>query len=344
MTTQQKIDISTSTLIRAVLVLLAFWLVYTVFDIVVMLFAAFIVAAVAEPIANYLERYKIPRALSVILFYLVILLALLGIIGLMIEPLAIQVRQVAVILPDIIVRLSSFTPLVPDFNQATVVDVVQTSLLRFGNNIANVGSNVFAGTRSFFSGLISFLFVFIIALYLVIERDALKKLAWFFTPDNQYPHVARAIEEAQRRVGRWVLGQAVLGIIMGLLVGIGLVLIGVPYALLLGLLVAVLELIPAIGPTIAAIPGVLVAFSQGWVIGLAALILYIVAGQIENHLLVPKIMERAVGLKPLVTIIAVILGARLFGLIGVVLAVPAAAVISVFVRHLFEVETDELAG
>ena len=138
----QKIDISTSTIFRTVLVLLGFWLIYAVFDIVVMLFAAFIVASVAEPVADYLERYSIPRAISVVLFYMVALLVLAGVLGLMIEPLSVQVSQVAIQLPGIVNKLSSYAPLIPEYDQRTVIDTLQSGLLRFGDNVANFGSNI----------------------------------------------------------------------------------------------------------------------------------------------------------------------------------------------------------
>ena len=138
----QKIDISTSTIFRTVMVLLGFWLIYAAFNIVVMLFAAFIVASVVEPVANYLERYKIPRAISVVLFYIVMLLVLAGVLSLMVDPLTRQVRQVAAQLPGTIEKLSVYTPLIPEFDQDMVLDVLQGGLLKFGDNLANLGSNV----------------------------------------------------------------------------------------------------------------------------------------------------------------------------------------------------------
>ena len=340
-----RIEISSDTIFRAILIPLAFWFVYVVFDIVLMLFAAFIVASVVEPVARFLDRYKFPRALSVILVYVFVLLIVIGAVSLMVEPLAMQSRQLATIVPSVVNSLSGVTPLIPHIEQADLIESIQSGLLNFGDNIANFSINVFAGTRSVVVGLVNFLFVFVIALYLVVERDAMKKFARLLTPKEHYPYVAKAIEKAQRSVGRWVLGQLVLGIIVGVLVGVGLWIIGVPYALFLGILAVVMEFIPVIGPMIAATPGVLVAITQGWVIGLVAFIYYVIIGQVESHILIPNIMKRAVGLPPLVTIIAVILGARLLGLIGIILAVPAATIINILVSDLAKVdESQEMSG
>ena len=241
--------------------------------------------------------------------------------------------------------LNDLTPLIPRIEQAALIDSIQSGLLNFGENIANLSWNVFTGTRSVITGFVSFLFVFVIALYLVVERDALKKLAKLLTPAEHYPYVARMIERAQKSVGRWVVGQIVLGLLVGSLVGVSMWMIGVPYALLLGILAGVLELVPAIGPLIAATPGVLVALTQGWVIGLTAFIVYVIIGQVESHVLIPNVMRRAVGLPPLVTIIAVILGARLLGVLGIILAVPAATIIAIFLSDIARIDSaEELSG
>lgn len=343
--TSKKIDITSSTILRVVLILLGFWFIYTVFDIVLMLFAAFIVASLIEPIARYLDKWKIPRAVTVLVFYAVVLLGVVGLVTMIVEPVVTQSRQMAAVIPSAINSLSELTPLIPRIEQTELVNSIQSGLLNFSDNFANLGSNIFAGTRSVITGLVNLLFVFVIALYLVVEKDALKKLAKLLTPTPHYPYVAWMIERVQKNIGRWVVGQLIMGLIVGSLAGISLWIIGVPYTLLLALLAGVLEMVPAIGIFIAATFGVLVALTQGWWMGLTAMIAYTVIGQIENHILVPNIMRRAVGLPPLVTIIAVILGARLLGIIGIIFAVPAATIIAMFMSDIARADaSEELSG
>jgi len=331
----QKIEIGSGTIFRALLILLLFWLVYALWDIILMLSGAIIVASAIEPLANYLQKFRMPRALSVILVYVVLVLVLVGLGSLMVEPLVKQARQLALAVPNIIDSLAGFTALIPQFDKQAVIDAIQGGLLNFGNDIANVGVGVFEGTRTFVGGLVSFLFIFVLAFYLVLERDALKKFARMVTPPAHAAYAERVIERAQRRVGRWLLGQLALGTAVGLIVGLGLWAFGVPYALLLAILAGLMEFIPVIGPIIAAIPGVLVALTQSVGIGVAVLVFYIIVGQIESHLLIPNIMKRAVGLRPLVTILAVLIGARTIGIVGILLAVPVAAVFSIFVSDIF---------
>jgi predicted PurR-regulated permease PerM len=341
----KKIDITSGTIFRVVLIVLGFWLVYTLFDIVLMLFAAFIVASLIEPIARYLDKWKIPRAVTVLIFYALVLLGVAGLVTMIVEPVVAQSRQLAAVIPTAINSLSELTPLIPRIEQAELVNSIQSGLLNFSDNFANLGSNIFAGTRSVIIGFVNFLFVFVIALYLVVEKNALKKLAKLLMPAAHYPYVARMIERVQKNIGRWVVGQSVMGLIVGSLVGISLWIIGVPYTLLLALLAGVLEIVPAIGPFIAATFGVLVALTQGWWMGLTAMIAYTVIGQFENHILVPNIMRRAVGLPPLVTIIAVILGARLLGIIGIIFAVPAAMIVAILISDIAKSgSAEELSG
>lgn len=341
-----SIDITASSIFRTVLILLGVWFLYLIWDVLLMLFAAVVVASAIGPVANYLERYRIPRAGSVALVYVVLILALSGAVTLMIEPLVTQVRQLAQAVPSIVGYLEQFVVFAPDVERTEVINAVQQGLLRFGDSLRNISVNIFQGAGTFVSGIVTFLFVFVLAFYLVVERDALKKFARLVTPHAHLAYVERSIERAQRGVGRWMLAQLALGIIVGTLVGVGLWIIGVPYALLLGILAGVMEIVPVIGPIVAAIPGVIVGLTQSLLVGAIALGFYILVQQFENHVLVPNIMRRAVGLHPLVTILAVLLGARLAGVSGAILAVPLATVISIFLSDIFAAPKieDELAG
>lgn len=341
-----SLDIPAASIFRAVLILLGVWFLYLIWDVLLMLFAAVVVASAIGPVANWLERYRVPRAGAVVLVYVVLILALSGVVTLMIEPLVEQVRQLAQAVPSIVAYIEQFVVFTPGVERTEIINTLQQSLLRFGDSLRNVSLNLFQGAGTFVSGVVMVLFVFALAFYLVVERDALKKFARLVTPHAHLAYVERSIERAQRGVGRWMLAQLALGIIIGLIVGVGLWLIGVPYALLLGILAGVMEIVPVIGPIVAAIPGVLVGLTQSLLMGAIALGFYILTQQFENHVLVPNIMRRAVGLHPLVTILAVLLGARLAGVAGAILAVPLATVLSIFLSDIFAAPKieDELAG
>lgn len=335
MTLAQKIDISSSTIFRTVLIILGFWLLYILRDVVAILFGAFIVSSAIEPIARRLERRNIPRLVTVLSIYGIALLILGGIGGLIVEPLAHQIQALANAVPSAINAVNRLTPLVPEVDQAQLVSTIQNSLFRVGGSLANIGANVVQGTRTVISTIFTIVFVFVVALYLVLERDALHRLARLVTPTQHLSYVEQAITRAQYRVGRWALGQLVLGTVIGTGVGVGLQLLGVPYALLLGLLAGFMELIPIAGAVIAGVPGVIIALTESWWLGVATLGLYVLVGQLENHLLVPNVMRRAVGLRPIVIIIAILIGGRLAGIVGIILAVPVATMLSVIAADIF---------
>lgn len=327
-------NITTSTIFRAALILVGFWFLYVIFDFLLMLFASVVVASAIKPVADRLEKYRIPRALSVVLVYVMVLVLLSAVVSLIIPPLVEQTAQLAQALPALMEYLNE-QGLMPSSGAVQgTVSSWQQALVGVGDNLANVGAGLFRQTRTVFSGMFTLIFMFVIALYMVVDKDAIKKPFRMVVPARHISYVEMVISRAQKNIGRWVIAQMILGVIIGVVVSVGLWLMGVPYFLVLGLVAGVLEMIPIIGPIIAAVPAVLIGFTQSWMLGLGIILFYLVVQQAENHLLIPFIMRKATGLNPLVTILAVLLGARLVGVVGILLAVPAAVVISAFVNDL----------
>jgi predicted PurR-regulated permease PerM len=336
----QKIDISSSTIFRTILILLGVWFLYLIWDVLLMLFAAVVVASAIEPIADYLQRYRVPRAASVVMVYLTALLILFGMVTLMIDPLTQQIRQLTLALPGIVAWFEGLLLVGTTVDQSHISSL-QEGLSQFGENIARLGVNIFQGAGTVVASFAMVLFVFVVAFYLVLEQGTLKKFFRLVVPAIHWPFAEQVIDRVQRGVGRWMLAQLALGFIVGMIVGVGLWLLGVPYALLLGLVAGVLEIIPVIGPILAAIPGIVVGLSQSLVTGIVVLGFYLVVQQVENHVLVPNIMRRAIGLHPLITIIAVLLGARLIGIAGAILAVPMATVVSIILSDVWRRSREE---
>ncbi|MBI1833641.1 MAG: AI-2E family transporter [Candidatus Andersenbacteria bacterium] len=343
---KQKIEIGSNTVFRVILILLGLWFLFIIQDILMMLIGAFVIAAAIEPVARYLQRYKVPRALSVVIVYFLVLLVLGASLVLIAPALAQQTAQLAQSLPDLLVDLQSRLGLQAFFDVDQVLPSIQNGLRQVSDNLANIGVNIFQQTRNVFSGIFSFLFVLIIAFYLVIEEDGLKKSFRIIIPANHMAYVETILDRITYKLGRWVLAQLALGVIIGVVVGVGLWLMGVPHALPLGLIAGVLEIIPVIGPIIAGVFGIFVALSQSLLLGVGAVVFYVVVQQLENHVLIPSIMRKATGLNPLVTLIAVLVGARLAGVVGVILSVPVATMLSIFLSDFLRNSSveDELAG
>ena len=340
------IDISSATILRIILFGILFWSLFVLRDVLLMLVGAVIIAFAMEPLAHKLRQYNVPRGVSVVIVYLFFIAVIAVAVTLILPILAEQTIQLSSQVPEMIQGLEQKFGGLIGLDSELLAPQLQQNLSSLGNDLTNVSSIVFQQTRSIFSGVLSLLLVFIIAFYLVIEEDALKKLFRFIIPSHHMPYIELMIDRIQTKLGRWVLAQLFLGLVVGLAVGIGLWAIGVKYALALGLVAGLLEVFPVIGPIISAVLGVFIAISQSVWLGVLALVLYVIIQQAENHILIPNIMRKATGLNPLVTLIAVLLGGRLAGLTGVILSVPVATIISIILADFFSTSTgeDELAG
>src|SRR3989344_1507144 len=340
----QKIDISSSTIFRTILILLSFWFLYLIRDVLLILIGAIVIASAIEPLAARLQKYRLPRIVSVLAVYIVLLAIIATAVTLVVPIVGEQTAQFAQALPHVIQSLPGFLGQDSLLTRQDVVAQAQSLLGRFGQQLTSASFDIVQQTRNVFTSIVSVIFAFIIALYLVIEEDALIKIGRLVVPLQHQGYVAQLISRMQYKVGRWVLGQVTLALIIGVSVGIGLWLIGVPYALVLGLVAGLLEVIPVIGPISAAIPGVLVAFSQSLWLGVAVIVVYIVVQQVESHVLIPNVMRKATGLNPLVILLAVLLGARLAGIVGVILSVPLATVISIFLSDVFNAKNASVSS
>jgi len=196
----------------------------------------------------------------------------------------------------------------------------------------------------FFTGLASILLVAALTFYMVVEEDAIKKMLRHVAPDEYQPFLSRLFSRIREKLGLWLRGQLVLSITVGLLYYIGLTILGVDYAAVLGLLAGVMELVPYIGPLIVGVIAIFLTFTQSGtllqpllVLGLLAVIQWC-----ENNLLVPKIMQKAVGLNPIISIVALLVGARLAGIVGAILAIPVATALSVFVYEMTNKDSKEV--
>ncbi len=304
---QRKIEISQQTILFTLSILAGAWIILQIRDILFLLFIAFLLMTAIYPIVLGLERLRIPRAISVLLVY-VIIIGTLGVsFASSIPALVTQSTKLVQELPRVIARV------LPYWN----IDIVSLT-----QQLTPLGENVVKVTVGIFSNIVTTVTVLVFTFYFLLERRrAEMTLVDLFgqTIGKQTAQVLRLIE---RRLGGWVRGELLLMSFIGVLTYIGLTILRVDFALPLAILAGLLEIVPMIGPIISAVPAVLVAFATSPILAVSTAGLYFVIQQVENNLLVPWIMKKSVGLSPLVTIIALMIGGRLAGLVGAVLAVP----------------------
>lgn len=328
----QTINISTSTILRTIIVLLALVFLYLIRDIVLIIFVAVVIAAAINGPVSWLQRNKVPRLLGVLFIYLLLFLLIGLIITLIFPPLADQIRQLAAHFPSLVEKVGlSLQQWWQDYD---LENNLQSFLGRISDKLTQAASSVLSTTINLFGGLISAIVILVISFYLSVQERGAKRFLVSLTPAEHQAYLAGLIDRIESKIGSWLRGQLILMLIIGLLIFIGLYSLGIKYALVLALIAALFEIVPYIGPVLAALPAIILAFIQSPLLALLTLALYVVVQQLENYLLAPQVMRKAVGLNSVVIIIALLIGGKLAGILGIILAVPVAAAIAEFLKDL----------
>lgn len=329
-------DISYGTFAKAVIIAVLLLFLYLIREIVLIMFVAIVISSGVDPWIDFLQKRKIPRWLSVLLIFVLMIVVLGLIFYLLIPPIAEQIQQLVQILPQY------FNIILEQIGKNNVLNLgaslqnIDQVIEQLGSKLGRAAFNIFGAFSNILSGFISVIITFVLAFYFVVEEDNLKKFIRTLTPQRHRPYVDDLVDRIQLQVGRWFRGQLLLGAAVGVLVFVGLKIIGVKYALVLALLAGVFEIVPYIGPIVAAVPAVFLGFGQAPYLALLVILVYFVVQQIENNFLVPKVMGKVVGLNPLVIILAILVGGKLAGVLGALLAVPIATALHVFLSDVFE--------
>lgn len=327
MAESREISISTGTILKVVGVLLALGFLYMVRDAVAIIFVAVLLAALIDPFADWFQKYRIPRALAVLLIYFILIL-IFGLVLVVIVPPFIE--QFTALL----INFGYYDQVSEYLGKFATVDWRAELTGNFGQ-ISGSLRQIFDTVSGFFAAIAATAIVLVLAFYMVVEEESARHFFKSIAPKKYEPHFAKLLLKMQKKIGAWLRGQIILGLVVGLAVYIGLSIIGVQYALVLAIIAGLFEIVPYIGPIAAAIPAIILAFLQSPVKGIMTLVLYVAVQQLENNILVPKIMQKVVGLNPVVSIVALMVGFNIFGIVGAILAVPVATMIAVFVEDMF---------
>ncbi len=324
-----KIEISTTSIIKSILLILFIVFLYILQDVVIIFLFALVIAAAVSPFAGWLDQKGFPRLLGVLLLYLTVFSLFVLVFALIIPYVSDEIGQLNQTLPRIVERVSSSlenvqkgSPRYLDF-----ISELQNILEGASNYLQQSAQSVVSIIVSIFGGIFSFIAIIIISFYLSVTRKGIENFLASVIPDKQEAYVINLWKRAEVKVGKWFQGQILLALIVGLMVYIGLSLIGIRFALVLGGLAMAFEIVPIVGPVLAAIPAVFLAFMQSPSLGLWIIVFYVLVQQIENHILVPLVFGKTIGLNPVVVIIALLVGQQLAGIPGMILSVPIATII-----------------
>lgn len=314
-----KIEISHKTIIFTLVLLASIWLVLQIRDILFLVFVAFIIMSTFKPSVDWMVSKRIPRLLATILVYIVVF----GIIGF----------SIAWTIPSVVAEITGFSQAFPAIIEKMLPNL-NLDLNAFSQQLAPIGQNILKVTISIFSNVVAVCMVMVFSFYFLLERKHAEKIVTGFVGNEKALSFIDVVERIEGRLGSWMMGQLFLMITVGLLSYVGLLLLGVKFALPLAIIAGILEIVPNIGPIVSAIPAILIALSVSPVMGLSVGVLYLVIQQLENNLIVPLVMKKSVGLSPIITIFSLLVGSKLAGIAGAVLAIPVLLIIQELILAL----------
>ena len=314
-----KLEISPKTLLWLALILGLGWLVIRIRDILTLLFVAFIFMSALRPSVEKLEGLKLPRFVAILGVYLVVISILVMFGTLIFPPLVAQSVKLMANLPYYLRQTAPFINI--------DIDTIISEFAPLSQNLARV-------TFSVVSDIVTIFTLAVFVFYFLLEIKKLEQYLEIFVGKESARKIGGIIGLIEIRLGACVRGELTLGLIIGITSYLGLTLLGVSYALPLALVAGVLEMVPIIGPIISAIPAVLVALTISPGLALTVAALYFIIQQLENNLIVPSVMQKAVGIPPLVTLLALMVGGRLGGTVGIILAVPILLAVETVLREL----------
>ncbi len=290
-------------------------------DLILELFVALLLMAILEPIILWFSRYKIPRALSILVTYVLII----GILG----------GVIALIVPAVVDQTTSFVEAFPGYlTNLGITSVVGSDILKgfVNNNAGSAPGAIFQFTSSIVGSLVAIVAVLVFAFYMLNSRDRLDDQLGTFFGEEKKRDLGKLIDTLERKLGGWARGELILMFSIGLATYIGLRLLGIPFALPLALLAGILEIVPFLGPIISAVPSVLIGFGISPITGVGVAAMAFLIQQLESYILVPKVMQKSVGVSPLITLISLAVGVRLAGVVGAIISVPVVITLQVLAK------------
>jgi predicted PurR-regulated permease PerM len=330
--------VTTNTILLGIFFIALIWFIFQIKLIVLSLFVAIILALSLEPIVEWLMKKKMPKVPAVILTMISVVSVLFILTFVALIPMVQHTN-----LPSI---LESYSGL-PQYNSFLTE---LNSQISTGKNFSSSGDGVkfvFGALGNIGSGAIlivtTLITIIFFTTYLLLDFNNFRTLVINLFPPKHRKTLGILLIEIESKLGMWLRGQIILMFAVGLLTYLGLYVIqlfvgDVPYLESIALIAGLLEVVPLIGPIFAAIIGGILGFSNSVVVGISIVILFIIIQQAENSILVPKVMEKAVGFRPIVTMVAILAGGQIFGIMGALLAVPVSLIISIIFKYIYSTD------
>lgn len=346
----KRMVISTDSWVRLVIVVALAYAFILVANFILVLIASIVIASAIEPVTLWAKRRDMPRVPSVVFVYIMgalflsgffyfLLLPLIGEVSSFIKTLTIYSN--AVVSGNVLSEMFATQNVFGGLDTPALISQLSSYLNSWSQFLSR---GIFSSLASVSGGVISFILIIVLSFYLAVQEDGITKFLRIIVPLNHESYAISLWRRSQIKIGLWMQGQIFLGALVMVLVYLGLLIIGVPHALLLAVVAGIFELIPLFGPVLAAIPAVFVTYaSLDMPTALIVAGLYLVIQQFENHIIYPLVVKKVIGMPPIVSIMALVIGGELAGFLGIIVAVPVAAVVMEFLSDLEERKIAKLA-
>ena len=315
-------DDARKTIIFTAILLFGLCFLYYIRDILFQILISFVIVSSFKPFIQRMEKHKISRTLSVVIVYILFL----SVVGF----------SVYILAPSFIYQTGNFVKNIPAYlsnlglPQAFKEQILQQFLLQLGQLPGQIGK----ATISIFSNVINVVTVLIISFYLLLSREKLDNTILKILGVARGEKIILLLGKIEDKIGGWAKAELFLMMIVGSSTYLGLLLLKVPYALPLAIIAGLLEIVPMIGPFIAAVPAIVIGFSTSFFTGIATASLAFLIQQVENYIFVPKIMQKSAGLNPVITLLALSIGFKIQGISGALISIPIVLSLSVLLNEV----------
>jgi len=326
-------EITPKTILFTFAVLVIVWLLFQIRLVVVALFIALIMSLTLDPLVERLKSWKIPRPFGVFLVFFGFLASVVGLLAYGFTPLINQTGGFLIKLPNF---------LGPILDRLGPIPFAEGLQQQFVSQATVLSANILTIAGSIVANAIFLTAVFVLTFYFMLDWENLRARFVSMLNKKSQARAKRIISSMELQLGGWLRGQLILMIAVGVLTYLGLFALGVEYALPLAVVAGLFEVIPSLGPIIAAIPALIVGFGTAPILGIWILVLYVIVQQLENSILVPKIMSKSSGFSPLGALIILFVGGQLFGVVGILLAIPTSIILFILVRDVLDWNIDHL--
>lgn len=326
------LDISWGTILKLTVAFFTLYLLYLIRDILVWVVFGLILSVLFNPAIDFLKRKYFPRILAVILVYVIIF----GIIGFLIystAPLFVsEIQQFSQFFPEYFEKIS---PSLRGLGIEAFESFENFSRI-FEESLMKASANIFSAVGAIFGGIFSAVTIFTIALFLSLEEKSIDKVIAILTPKRYEALVLNLWGKSQKKVSGWFGARILCSLFVGLTTFVTCYVLNVKYAVSFGFLAGVLNIIPIIGPIITTVLIVIVVALTSWMKAMFFLIAFIIIQQIEGNILNPVLTRKFIGLPPVLVLVAVMVGAKLWGIMGALLGIPITGILFEFLRDFLK--------